>query len=111
DSINDVINKLEKRLRKIKTKKKDHSLKGFRWVEHQIFEEKLKKSYKKDEEIVEVENFELKPMTIDEAIEQLKLNSNRNDKNNFIVFNDSETNKFSVLYINGKNKYGLIQPE
>jgi len=112
ESINGVVNKLEKRLRKQKSVKKDHSRQSFRWVEHQIFNEgKNLNENKYEDDIIEVENFELKPMKVDEAVEQLKIEKSKKDKNNFIVFIDSDTNKFSVLYERRDKKFGLIQPE
>lgn len=113
ESINGVVSKLEKRLRKQKSVKKDHSRQSFRWVEHQIFTEGIKNltKNKSEDDIIKVENFELKPMKIDEAVEQLKIVKLKKDKNNFIVFIDSDTNKFSVLYERRDKKFGLIQPE
>jgi len=58
------------------------------------------------EAVVKVKKFEVKPMQLDEALEQMELLGH-----NFFIFHDSETNQFSVTYRRNNGSYGLIQPE
>lgn len=113
DSVNGAISKLEKRLRRLHTKKVEHPKHSFSWIEHKIFHGHAQEEAKNAEtdDIIEMENFELKPMSIYEALAQLKLNENKKNTNNFILFNDATNHKFCVLYKRKDNKYGLIQPE
>jgi len=56
--------------------------------------------------MVRVKRFPVKPMTLDEAIEQMELLGH-----NFFVFLDEESNSVSVIYRRGDGNYGLIEPE
>ena len=55
--------------------------------------------------IVRTKRFPLKPMTSDEAIDQLELLSH-----DFFVFINADDDKVSVLYRRKNGQYGLIQP-
>ena len=57
-------------------------------------------------EIVRRKRFALKPMTSDEAIDQLELLGH-----SFFVFIDAEEGAVNVLYRRRNGAYGLIQPE
>jgi len=57
-------------------------------------------------EIVKVKRFPVKPMSPEEAVEQMELLSH-----NFFIFFNSENDRFSVLYRRGDGNYGLIEPE
>jgi putative sigma-54 modulation protein len=56
--------------------------------------------------IVRVKRFALKPMTAEEAVEQLELLGH-----NFFVFASSESGSTSVVYRRNDGAYGLIEPE
>jgi len=56
--------------------------------------------------IVKVKHFPVKPMSPDEAVEQMELLSH-----DFFIFFNAENNHFSVLYRRGDGNYGLIEPE
>lgn len=56
-------------------------------------------------QIVDVENYVVKPMTAEEAV--LRLND---DENQFLVFRDAESERISVIYKRKDKNYGLIQP-
>jgi len=114
DSLNGVIEKLEATLRKEREKVKSKKAAVKSKNEDQIFIEKLaamdKKSKKKniitsgENEIVVKTNDLLKPISVDEAIVILKEN-----KLNFYAFNDSNTDRVSVLYKRNDARYGLIE--
>ncbi|WFA08707.1 ribosome-associated translation inhibitor RaiA [Tissierella sp. Yu-01] len=56
--------------------------------------------------VVKRKKFNLKPMSVDEAILQMELL-----RHNFFVYTDSETSDVSVVYKRKDGNYGLIQPE
>jgi len=56
--------------------------------------------------IVKVKRFPVKPMSPEEAVEQMELLSH-----DFFIFFDAENEHFSVLYRRGDGDYGLIEPE
>ena len=60
----------------------------------------------KESKIVKVKRFPVKPMTPDEAVEQMELLSH-----DFFIFFNPESDRFAVLYRRGDGNYGLIEPE
>jgi len=60
----------------------------------------------KESKIVKIKRFPVKPMTPEEAADQMELLSH-----DFFIFFNPENNKFSVLYRRGDGNYGLIEPE
>lgn len=61
---------------------------------------------KEESRIVKVKRFPVKPMTPEEAVDQMELLSH-----DFFIFFNPESNKFSVIYKRGDGYYGLIEPE
>ena len=55
--------------------------------------------------IIKVEHFELKPMSVDEAILQMEVLDNK-----FLVFHSTETESISVIYKRDDGNIGLIEP-
>lgn len=55
--------------------------------------------------IVRVENFELKPMSIEEAVLQMEVLDNK-----FLVFRNTESDSMSVIYKRTDGNIGLIEP-
>lgn len=108
ESIDLVMDKLERQIRKHKTKvnrkiRQEGGLKGY-------FKEMIPSttpSYDDDEEfeLVRTKKFTLKPMDVDEAILQMNMVGH-----NFFVFANSATEDVNVVYIRGDGKYGLIEP-
>jgi putative sigma-54 modulation protein len=60
----------------------------------------------KESRIVKVKRFPVKPMTPEEAVDQMELLSH-----DFFIFFNPETDRFSVIYRRGDGYYGLIEPE
>jgi putative sigma-54 modulation protein len=56
--------------------------------------------------VVKVKRFPIKPMSPDEAIEQMELLGH-----NFFLFVNRDTSQLSVLYQRWDGNYGLIEPE
>ncbi|OAG27112.1 ribosome hibernation-promoting factor, HPF/YfiA family [Thermodesulfatator autotrophicus] len=55
---------------------------------------------------IEVERVFVKPMSVEEAVEQIKTTGQ-----NFLIFNNSETDSVNVLYKKGEERYVLVIPE
>ncbi|WP_025028346.1 ribosome hibernation-promoting factor, HPF/YfiA family [Caldalkalibacillus mannanilyticus] len=106
-SIDLVVEKLERQIRKHKTKvnrkmRNDNVTKG-------MYFEPLEDDAAHEEdalEIVRTKRFNLKPMDPEEAVLQMDLLGH-----NFFVFSDAEDDRVSVVYRRRDGKYGLIQPE
>ncbi len=60
----------------------------------------------RDVEVIRTKQFTLRPMFTDDAIEQMELLGH-----NFFVFQDAESQRFSVLYRRRDGNYGLIVPD
>ncbi|MFP4975357.1 ribosome hibernation-promoting factor, HPF/YfiA family [Paenibacillus sp. CN-4] len=102
-SIDAVVDKLERQIRKHKTKlnrkfRQEGSLKSI-FVDNAAPEEA-------DEELEVVRNkrFTLKPMDVEEAILQMNMVGH-----NFFVFSNIDTSEVSVVYKRNDGKYGLIE--
>ena len=57
-------------------------------------------------DVIRTKQFTLQPMSTDDAIEQMELLGH-----NFFVFQESETQRLSILYRRRDGNYGLILPE
>ncbi len=104
-SIDNVIEKLERQMRKQKTKlerrHKDANIRFENWViPHDEELEEL------DAKIVRSKKFAMKPMPIEEAAMQMELLGH-----SFFVFSNSETEEVNVIYKRKDGNYGLIEPE
>ncbi|MFC1963076.1 HPF/RaiA family ribosome-associated protein, partial [Chloroflexota bacterium] len=56
--------------------------------------------------VVRVKRFSVKPMALEEAVEQMELLGH-----NLFLFLDAENDKFSVVYRRDDGNYGLLEPE
>jgi putative sigma-54 modulation protein len=115
-SVDDVIHKLEKQVRKYKNRissAQHRNRKPLHELEHHLLE--LTESLEAEVEtptavesshrVIEREAMEVKPMTVDEAVLQLELRDY-----DFLVFSNSESGKINVLYQRTGDRYGLIVP-
>ena len=104
-SIDNVVDKLERQMRRQKTKLekriKDGNIKFENWITAPV--EELE-----DEEarIVRTKRFAMKPMPTEEAVLQMELLGH-----NFFVFSNAETEEVNVVYKRKDGNYGLIEPE
>lgn len=109
-SIDLVVDKLERQIRKHKTKVnrrlrkagvrnlfKENMDNGAAAVQVEEAEEEL--------ELVRTKQFTLKPMDVEEAILQMNLLGH-----NFFVFANADTDDVNVVYVRDDGKYGLIEP-
>ena len=107
-SIDLVIDKLERQIRKHKTKanRKIRQEAGYKNIfkddvvtpSHLLDEEE-------DYELVRTKRFTLKPMDVEEAILQMNMVGH-----SFFVFANSDSEKVNVVYKRADGKYGLIEP-
>ncbi|WP_079914266.1 ribosome-associated translation inhibitor RaiA [Paenibacillus sp. 32352] len=104
-SIDMVIDKLERQIRKHKTKvnRKIRQEGGMR----DILRVDSPAQYEDEDEyeLVRTKQFMLKPMDIDEAILQMNMVGH-----SFFVFANSNTEQVNVVYKRNDGKYGLIEP-
>ena len=96
-----VVNKLERQIRKNKTKLKKKEKGG---VKEFNIDDIIDLSEEK--EVVKRKKIEIKPMNLDEAILQMELLGH-----DFYVFKNTDNNKTCVLYRRKNNDYGLIEEE
>ncbi len=99
-SIDNVMNKIVRQLKKYKEKRQDHKgkQKGIEVAEITLEEEK-------SPQIVKVKRFPMKPMLPEEAIMQMELL-----KKNFFVFSNASNEKINVIYKLEDGNVGLIEP-
>jgi putative sigma-54 modulation protein len=106
-SIDRVVDKVSRRMRKYKTKLQNHRPRNF--DEIHVDEHVLTHDLHEQEgrhRIVRTERFAIKPMSVDEAVLQMELSENHQ----FVVFLNAETEKVNVLYRRKSGDFGLIQP-
>lgn len=107
-SIDNIVEKLERQIRKYKTRvnrkgrQQNLDVVPFRVVE----EEPQEDTADAIGEIAKVKRFIVKPMDPEEAIMQMELLDH-----DFFVFLNSETDAVEVVYRRKDGKYGQIQPE
>ncbi len=103
-SIDAMLKKLERKIRKHRTK-----------LERRLHEDAFKhetavyEHMEEEEEtprLVRNKKFSMKPMDIEEAMMQMELIGH-----SFFVFKNAETNDVNVLYLRTDGNYGLIEPD
>lgn len=104
-----VVNKLERQIRKHKTKvnRKLREQGAPKFVFSNLLEANGNSIEEEEDpqEVVRTKRFNLKPMDSEEAILQMDMLGH-----NFFVFTDSKSNNTSVVYKRKDGKYGLIEP-
>ena len=102
-SIDLVENKLERQIRKQRTKlsRKNNSSLKFSNIEEVAIEDEERTG-----EIVKIKKFNIKPMTAEEAILQMEL-----VEHDFFVFKDADTNNINVIYRRKDGNYGILEPD
>lgn len=103
-AIDIVVSKLEKQIRKQKTKleKKLHNSS----LRFQHIPEYEKDENEEEPRIVRTKKFAMKPMYNDEAVLQMELLGH-----NFFVYLNAESEEVNVIYKRNDGNYGLIEPE
>lgn len=107
-AIDGMLDKLERQLKKYKDKIKMHKpLSGReRRVEKTVFSAESIDEEHQEPMIIKSASFQVKPMSVDEAVMQMDLL----DKE-FLVFTDAVTEEINVVYRRKDRNYGLIVPQ
>ena len=106
-AVDTIIDKIERQIRKNKTKlesqaKKSREVKGFVLDEIKLEEDEEVEETK----IVKRKRVDVKPMSEEEAVLQMELLGH-----DFFVFVNAETDEVNVVYKRKGNTYGIIEPE
>lgn len=98
-----VVDKIERQIRKNKTKLQSKKIKDSKEIIFDYIEE-----YKEEEEevIVKRKKIEVKPMSEEEAIIQMELLGHQ-----FYLFKDADTMKPSLVYKRNDGQYGIIETD
>jgi putative sigma-54 modulation protein len=114
-SIDGVIEKLERQIRKYKTRikrrireKKQEFKEGYKEERTEEVFKDLEKEEVEEEyrpKVVRTKRFAIKPMAVEEAIMQMDLLGH-----DFFVFTNADTNRVNVVYKRKRGDYGLIEP-
>ncbi len=107
-SIDQVVDKLERQVKKYKTRvKKQNRQKGVRSMNEKQAALEAEERVEEDKpQVVRTKRFPLKPMTVEEAILQMDLLGH-----SFFVFANADTDATNVIYCRKDGNYGLIEPE
>lgn len=104
-SIDLVVAKLERQIRKQRTKLSRRNNESLRFP--QLDEVALSDEVvETNGEVVKVKRFGVKPMSVEEAVLQMELVGH-----NFFVYQDSVANKVCVVYKRKDGDYGLLEPD
>lgn len=103
-SIDLVIDKLERQIRKQKTKLQ-RRMHGDS-LRFQFIPDYEEDKSKEEAKIVKTKRFAMKPMSSEEAVLQMELIGH-----NFFVFESGDTGEVNVVYKRKDGNYGLIEPE
>ena len=106
-SIDLVVDKLERQMRKYKTRiNRKLRQKGVKEINEKLFPPTLEEEKAEDDHVVvKTKRFVIKPMPAEEAILQMNLLGH-----DFFVFSNSETEEINVIYKRKDGFYGLIEP-
>lgn len=113
-SIDQVVEKLETRIKRFKGKRQGRSTEDGPKEKEAIKEGLMTKAFGEESaesdaepapKIVRIKRFAMKPMTAEEAAQQMELLHH-----SFFVFRNSETEDVNVVYRREDGNYGLIEP-
>ena len=104
-AIDVVTDKLERQIRKNKTKLQSKKMKEL-YSKDFMLDAIEKVEEENVDKIVKRKTVEVKPMSEEEAILQMELLEHQ-----FYIFKDAETNKVAVVYKRNEGNYGIIESE
>ena len=105
-SIDRVIDKLERQLRKFKEKRKGHKHKKEIIAPSDVFSPDVSETLAEDMRLVKSIKVQLRPMDLKGAMEALDLNAQR-----CFIFINVKTGQINVIYKNTEDKLILVEPE
>ena len=103
-SLDLVEDKLERQIRKQKTRLSRRHSESLRFAEINTID--LKSEQEEEGKLVRVKKFGVKPMNSEEAILQMDLLGH-----NFFVYQDADSSKVNVIYKRKDGDYGLLEPD
>ena len=104
-AIDVVVDKLERQIRKNKTKLQSKKMKEIYSKDFML--DAIEKTEEENvDKIVKRKTVEVKPMSEEEAILQMELLEHQ-----FYIFKDADTNKVAVVYKRNEGNYGIIESE
>lgn len=103
-SMDKAVSALERQVRKYKTRLKKRYQDSSETIRFENVE--ITESEEQTGKIVRRKNFDLNPMSEEEAMLQMELLDHK-----FFVFSDADTDKLSVLYKRNDGDYGIIEVE
>ena len=104
-SIDLVVSKLERRIRKERTKLSRRNNESLRFPSLESFEGE-KDVEENTGKVVRAKQFRVKPMSSEEAVLQMELLGH-----NFFVYQDCDENRICVVYKRKDGDYGLLEPD
>ena len=104
-TIDQVLDKLEAQLKRMRERHKERRRAGTPRAARMDVISFTEESGAREPNIKETDNFEPKPMSVDEAAMQLE-----SLKYEFLVFRNAETSRVNVLYRTKNGDFGLIDP-
>lgn len=107
-SVDNVLSKLEKQIVKHRTKLEKSLRAGAFKANEPVYADAFTQDELDGEpaRIVKMKRFDIKPMTVDEAMLQLEMLGH-----SFYMFTNGDTNQINVIYKRKDGNYGLIEPE
>ncbi|MGF7059810.1 ribosome hibernation-promoting factor, HPF/YfiA family [Brassicibacter mesophilus] len=105
NSIDNVVDVLERQIRKHKTKLQKRN-KGLETIRFENIQALPPADQDKEPSIVKTKKFALKPMDEEEAVLQMELL-----RHSFFVFRNADTDEVNVVYKRKDGNYGLIEPQ
>ncbi len=103
-AIDKAVDILERQIRKHKTKLQRRYINGGETIRFENIEPLQEEEDKP--KVVRTKRFDMKPMSVEEAILQMELL-----RHNFFVFMNADSDDINVLYKRKDGNYGLIEPE
>ncbi len=104
-SIDNVLDKLEKQIIKHRTKLEKNLRAGAFKPEEGFMTDIAEDADDEPAHLVRVKRFDMKPMTVEEAMLQLQLLGHA-----FYVFSNADTDDINVIYLRKDGNFGLIEP-
>ena len=101
-AVDKAVDKLERQIRKNKTRLMSKQIK----VNHDFNFSKIEEEKSEESKILKRKKIEVKPMSEEEAILQMDLLGHQ-----FYMFKDSETDKYAVVYKRKDGHYGVMESE
>ncbi|MCI5549769.1 MAG: ribosome-associated translation inhibitor RaiA [Clostridiales bacterium] len=105
-AIDRCLEKLERQIRKYRTKLEKRLKDGAFAAAPEYFTETEGDEESDEKELVRTKTFPVRPMAVEDAIAQMQLLGH-----SFFVFKNLDTDSVCVVYVRHDGNYGLLQPE